>query len=241
MSAQAFVPTNDLERAMHAAFLDPAANGDFLTALADQKVLVPVAAQPVGNRVEFPLFDVAGANHIAVFTSDSQLARANRAGADRLLLSGRDLASMWPAGVAMAINPGGDLGLSLPAEDVARLAAPPGGGVFERSIPAGSELIVGAPAQEPEALLDRVSAAAATLPEVRVLHRALVHAKDSAGTPRIVIGVEIGPKADQEAVLGRLAEVAGPDAGLLVLAPDARDPVSSWMREQDEPFYRAVE
>jgi hypothetical protein len=237
---EGFVPANPLEEALRDAALDPSRMRAFRALLAEQLVLVPVASPPVGDRVEFPLVEFDGVTHISVFTSEAQLALGGRPGHDQLRLSGRDLARMWPRGVALAINPGGALGFSMPAEEVEALTAPPGGGAGQRRIPAGAELIVGDPAQEPRALLDRLGAVAATLPEVVALHRALIQVKGSSDGPQLIIGVEFASTSDPRLSLSELAEAAGRDAALLALSPAADDPISAWMRGRDAPFYRSV-
>jgi hypothetical protein len=128
----------------------------------------------------------------------------------------------------------------MPAADVEALTAAPAGGAGERRIPAGAELLIGAPREEPHGLLERLRAAAATLADVTALHRALVKVKDSPDPPQLVIGVELTSTArGAAAVLARLAETAGAEAALLPLTPGASDPVSAWMRERNEPFYAA--
>ena len=240
MNTGTFSPANPLEEALLTAARDPRAMRQFRAALADQQVLVPVASEPIGDRVEFPLIELDGETHIAVFTSSEQLSRSGAGSPAHLALTGRDLARMWPSGVAMAINPGGELGFSMPAADVEALTAAPAGGAGERRIPAGAELLIGAPRGEPHALLERLRAAAATLADVTALHRALVKVKDSPDPPQLVIGVELTSTArGAAAVLARLAETAGAEAALLPLTPGASDPVSAWMRERNDPFYAA--
>lgn len=238
MSGLAFSPANPLEEALRAAALQAGAMQEFRAALAQEPVLVPVASAPAGDRIEFPLIELDGQAHIAVFTSEAQLRRAGRGDHDHVRLTGRDLARMWPPGLAMAINPGGELGFSMPAVDVEALTAPPGGGVGERRIPAGAELIVGVPREEPHALLERLRIAAVKLADVLAMHRALVKVKGSPDPPRIIIGVELAPAVDDaQSVLARLAEVAGSEAGLIALSAGASDPITTWMRERHDPFY----
>lgn len=240
MNADVFQPTNQLEQAMQGAARDPQMAAAFLAALADAELLVPLNAPPQGDVVEFPHFAVDGVDHIAVFTSEAQLDRAQHPRVGALQLTGRVLAQMWPPDMPMAINPRGDLGLSLPAPDVQALSAPPGGGAGERHIPAGSELIVGAPAEEPGEVLKRLSAEAATLSEVLAMHRALVKVKDSPEPPWLAVGVALAPETqDAQPVLARLAETAGREVSLLPLTDEASDPISAWMLELNEPFYRA--
>jgi hypothetical protein len=242
MNTASFEPTNPLEVAMRAAALDPADFDAFLAALAAAKLIVPVPELPDENgQVGFALIERDGADHIAVFTSDTQRRRAHTEGHHRIELAGRDLARMWPPGVAMAINPGGDLGLSLPEGAVAALAGPEHR-VGEQTLPAGSEITVGAPANEPQELLDRLTTAAAQMPEISALHRALFVARGGGARPQFAIGVQLSPAADDaQDTLRRLAEVAGPNVGLLALGTGHDDLVARWMLDTDEPFYRSAD
>ncbi|HTX31026.1 MAG TPA: enhanced serine sensitivity protein SseB C-terminal domain-containing protein [Solirubrobacteraceae bacterium] len=240
MGAEAFTPTNPLEQAMQRAALDPAANADFLAALAENEVLVPLNSLPEGDRVELPHFAVDGVDHIAVFTSEAQLDRAEHPRVGALRLTGSVLALMWPPGIPMALNPRGELGVSIPSQDVQALNAPPGSAGF-RHLPAGSELIVGAPAQEPGELLRRLSDKAATLDDVAALHRALIKVKNTPEPPWTAIGVELKPGIeDAQVVVAQLAEAGGGDGSLIVLREDATDPISSYMLKVNEPFYRSA-
>jgi hypothetical protein len=241
MSAEAFIPSNPLEEALRAAALEPAAGQALLTALADEPLLVCVRSAPgPDGKVDLPLVEHEGQDYVLVFTSDTQLQRGGYGGSPRIELAGRLLARIWPAGASMAINPQGDLGLALPADAVATLDGTPGE-MGRLTIPEGSEVMIGDPADEPVALLQVLAAAAATLPEIAAMHRAWVLVQGRGDPPFLVVGVRLTPTAaNADAVLGRLAEVAGDRTSLLVLRDGAQDAIGGWMLERNAPFYVAA-
>jgi SseB protein C-terminal domain/SseB protein N-terminal domain len=241
MSAEAFIPTNPLEEALRAAALEPAAGRALLAALADEPLLVRVRSAPgPDGEVELPLVEHEGQDYVFVFTSDTQLQRAGYGTSPRIELTGRLLARIWPPRASMAINPQGDLGLSLPAAAVATLDGTPGE-MGRLTIPQGSKVMIGEPAEEPVALLQELSAAAAELPEVAAMHRAWVFVQDRGDPPFLVVGVRLTPTAaNADGVLGRLADVAGDQASLLVLDDGAPGAIGAWMLERNAPFYEAA-
>jgi hypothetical protein len=121
------VPENALERALLAASEGGDA-GAFLAELRNAEVLVP-SDEPgdrtpaEGEEIDLPVFSHEDRRWVAAFTSDTQLRRGVPDAAGRLRLLGADLAAMWPPGVGLAVNPGGDLGVGLPEETVRALAA----------------------------------------------------------------------------------------------------------------------
>jgi hypothetical protein len=228
----AFVPGNPLEQVL----LDASQGADpqeLLAALAANPVFIPAASPGVagelelraGATVELPVFEHQGQRYVPVFTAQ------DRVGADGYLrLTGEDLAAIWPAGHALAINPGEELSLALPEADVRAL----NGGV--EHIPAGSDITVGVPSEEPEALWDALRSWAAAQPAVRAAHRALVLVHAPGQEPQLVVGLELDAGAD-ERLLSAGAQVLDGAAAFTRVDPAGNDPVSQWWLDQAAPIY----
>ncbi len=110
------------------------------------------------------------------------------------------------------------------------------------TIPAGSRVYLGEPAQEPVQLLDAIGAALAAVPAVREARRVWVVIDD--GAPGLVIGIEAEPdqasvRRDALSAVAR-AQIAAPTqfpVGV-VFAQD-RGELAAWMAENAVPFFRA--
>jgi hypothetical protein len=238
MAIMTFTPVNPLEQVL----LDVSESGEheqFLAALAANPVFVPGQAPPAdgqehelgeGDEVELPVFEHEGTRFVPVFTSLEQLEIGAPDAASYVRASGEDLASIWPEGLALAINPGGELSVAIPEEDVRALSA-------TEHIPAGSDLTVGAPAEEPEELWATLRAWAATVPALRSAHRALVLVHAPGREPQLVVGLELDERVDPGVVLNAGAEALDGAAAFTLYDPDGDDPLSQWWREKGSPLY----
>jgi SseB protein C-terminal domain/SseB protein N-terminal domain len=225
-----FRPANALEDALLAAReTDDLAL--LLRALADADVYLPAD----GDEPSLPVLRIGGRPFAPVFTSLTQLARFRPEGGGYVKLAGRALPAIWPDGMGLALNPGGDFGLPLGPEVVARLQAAP---------PAAAEdggFLLGVPKEEPAVLLAAIGGFCLARPEVRAAYRALLVRRRGA-PPEPVVGLELVPEADAQAVVEAAAEAAraaGVDRlALLPLGPrGADDPVARFLVEKTKPFY----
>ena len=239
-----FRPENELERALVAAYetnqLEP-----LLRALAFSDVYLP-APEPgpdeerhvtahEGDEIPLPIVEADDGPFVPVFSSLTQLGRVRPEGGGYLKLQGRALAAIWPAGHRLALNPGGDLGLPLAPEDVARLrdAPPPGDEGF----------LIGEPREEPVELLDAIRRFAARRPEVRAAYRGLIVRRPGTGAaPDPLVGLELDPDADVEAVMEAAAEAARgagvPTLALVPLDPHGDGgPAARFLLTRTTPFY----
>lgn len=120
-----FVPTNDLETVMLEAMTGGDSPERVYDALANSVVLVPLRAasreDPQGE-LQFIVTEVGARRGVAVFTSAAQLRKA-ASNIDRCArLTGAALARGWnDRSVDVLLNPGGDLGLVVPAAVVRTL------------------------------------------------------------------------------------------------------------------------
>ncbi len=239
-----FLPGNPLEEALLAAS-ERDDLGLLLSALRDHEVLVPTVAPtgiegseplPEGTEISLRTFEREGRTYLPVFTSEAQLDLA-APGQSYVRLTGQALVGLWPAGTAMAVNPGGDLGVAIPEEAVRGLLEADEGGVAEVRIGAGSEIVIGAPDPEPEGLTEVVGGLAEQRPDVLAVHRALVQVQGQDERPQLVLGLELAPGTDPDSECRAWAEALGEGVGLMAVAGGSTDPVARWMLEQDEPLF----
>jgi hypothetical protein len=223
------------ENLLEQALLAARRRGDvtaLLPVLADADVFLPTpAVDGDGQEVPLALVDVGGRPFVPVFSSLTALARYRPEGGAYLQLSGRALAEAVPGELAVVLDPGSELAVPVEPADLARLrdAPPPDG---------EAELVIGEPREEPAEALDALRRFAAARPEVRAAYRALLVLRAGGGAEP-VIGLELEPGADGEAVLGAAAEAAraaGVESLALVVVAD--DEIGTFLRDKTEPFYR---
>ena len=110
------------------------------------------------------------------------------------------------------------------------------------TVPVGSRVYLGEPAQEPVQLLETIGAALAAVPAVREARRVWVVIDD--GAPGLVIGIDVEPdqasvRRDALSAVAR-AQIAAPVRFLVgaVFVQD-RGLLAAWMAENAIPFFRA--
>lgn len=147
-------PENVLEQAL----LDGGPAG-VLAALAGADVLV--RAESRDGALALGTIDVDGETYLAAFSSAgaARLASFDPGGGDYVRVPGRALAAVEPRELRLVLKPGAELGAVLEADERASLGSAPA--------PPEPWLLVGEPAQEPEALLAAIRALAAREPEIR--------------------------------------------------------------------------
>jgi hypothetical protein len=242
-----FRPENALEEALVIALRVDEVEA-LLAAFAEAEVFVPSAdagpgpgeEQPVraglGDTVALPVIELGGDRFVPVFSSLRQLGLARPAGGGYLRFSGHSLAVIWPADLSLALNPGGELGLVLGAEQVV--------GVRDLPPPAEDEasVLIGEPDVEPVEVLAAIREFAERRPEVLAAYRALL-VRNPGWVPEPVVGLELARGTDREAVIEAAAEAvrgAGLDvlALLPLLAGEDGGPVARFLLERTQPFYR---
>ena len=229
-----FRPVNALEDALLAA-RDTGDVGRLLRRLATEDVYIPAPAEQPPGELSLPTIEIDGVTLVPVFTSLTQLARFRPAGGPYVRIGGAALAEISQSDVAVAINPGGELGLPLTREQLEQLraSAPP-----EEE---GPEFLIGEPREEPAELLDAIRRFAEDRPEVLAAYRALlVRRPGEEAEP--VVGLQLLPGADARPAVDAAAEAAS-DAGIerLALLPlqDGTDPgeVGRFLVERTQPFW----
>jgi hypothetical protein len=240
--SESFTPENPLEVMMVEAQAGRMAMGPLMTALLSSPVyLVPGEGSGGGELALAAREGRDGGLYIPAFTARRRLERftgSERAASVPL----RDLAATWPAEVSLVIDPGDPVELVLPGEDFRRIAegAEPGG---EQTVPAGTSVMIGDPAEEPEAVLQAVAATCAARPEVVAAYRAQLHVDRPGEHPHLAIGLVLDDSAgDPDGLrreVARSATAAGADqVSVVVIDPGAQgDAVAAYMLEQTRAFY----
>jgi hypothetical protein len=231
--ADEFTPENPLEEVLLAASRGDADPVAFLEALRDSSVLVPCEQTGTPDEVTFPVIEHQGRPYVPLYTSRVQVDKGAPEQEGWLKLTGADLArTMTDEETGLAVNPGGDIGVAIPPDAVAALR-----GAAEQRFPAGSNVRIGLPAQEPPQLREVITAWASSQPEVLAVHHALVQGEHDPD-PTLVLGLQIAPGADPAAAIDAAVKNL-PGVAAVVLDDEATDPVSGFMRERDAPLYRA--
>jgi hypothetical protein len=239
-----------VERALATVVADPAQLPGLLTELATTRLWVPLPdrRQPFtdGSAVRLPVIGYLDTEFVPCFTSVQRLsawadlpgaAGQVRAGDARtvphVVVPAGGLAGRLPAGVGLALNPGGAPGLPFYPECVpylARLAAPEAaaggeagnGPGMEPLLPGtGAGILIGYPPAEPTALLAEARAALRGLPAVLAASRAwLTVPGRGAG---LVIAVGLGDPASQQAQAAALGAIERAAATVALRVPFALD------------------
>jgi hypothetical protein len=243
-------PENDLEQVLAASAGDPGATPRVVEVLGRSRVWVPLpqGGDPASDQLDLPSMELAGQSFVPVFSSESQLRMGSGDPSMPFVVAPvREFARGLPVGVGIAVNPGGVIGIPIPAEGVRALC---GGGEHESpdgtvrpGTGGGSRVTLRQPAPR-EDPLDFLAAAAsefARLPVVLTARRALASAE---GEPeKLYVGVELDgwrPEDQQEATLalGRaLGAVPLAWEVNIVLLDVAQDPVGDWLHAEVAPFF----
>jgi type III secretion system (T3SS) SseB-like protein len=266
-----FEPANDIELLMVEAHAGRTPMPAFVSALLSSRVFV-AAAEDEGEGLGLAARRGRdGTLYVPAFTSRERLDRfgggdpgaAGRAGGSRhgggaaASVPLVELAREWPEEVSLVVNPGDPVELVLPGPELRRAAAPqapgsaggariassaPAGG--GRSVPAGTSVMVGDPAAEPEAVLAAVADASSRLPAVAAAYRAQVYVRRPGERPHLAIVLELDrPVEDRDALQQEISSAAtaagAEEVSVLAIDPShAEDTIAEHVRDRAEPFYR---
>jgi SseB protein C-terminal domain/SseB protein N-terminal domain len=237
-----FTPANPLEIMMVEAHAGRMSMGALMTALLSSPVyLVPGEDSDGGELSLAALEGRDGRRYIPAFTARSRLERFS--GSDRSAsVPLRDLAAAWPAEVSLVIDPGDPVELALPGEEFRRIARgeKPGG---EQTVPAGTTVMIGDPAEEPDGVLRAIAVACSKRPEVVAAYRAQLHVDRPGERPHLAIGLVLDATTGNRDALRRevaqTATAAGAEqVSVVVIDPQAKgDAIAAYMLEQTRPFF----
>jgi hypothetical protein len=237
----AFEPLNPLERRMLAARGGELPLADFFAELWDADVHLPLEDFGSGGdvaRLQLPATEGRdGRLYVPLFTARE---RVTRFGAPRqTAIAMRQLAAHWPDGVSAVIDPGETVELVLSPEDVRDLPnrASRDGDV----LPAGTRLMVGEPAHEPEAALRVIAALLAGEPPVKAAYRAQVYVDRPGERPHLAIGIQLDGADPGGALLDAVGSAAAREGidpvAVLRVEAGSGDGVGRHMLESTTPFY----
>ncbi|MCQ4084317.1 enhanced serine sensitivity protein SseB [Streptomyces sp. RB6PN25] len=244
-------PANDLEEVLSAALGDPGATPRVVEVLGRSQVWVPLpsggpSADPSGDRTPDPSVDLPGMQlhglpYVPVFSSEEQFRRA-APGMPYAVMPARDFARGLPPGVGMAVNPGGAVGIPLPAVAVEDLCRSGAGGGDGGPLKGGRvRLWEPDPDDEPVDFLAAAAGEFAITPVVLSARRALGSVEGER--PTLFIGVELDrwQEEDRAAAMDALGRALGaesvPWAVNLLLLDVAQDPLADLMHDRISPFF----
>jgi hypothetical protein len=235
-----FEPLNGVERAMLAARRGELPLEEFFARLWESDVHVPLRDYELdegGSSFQLPATKGRdGRLYVPLFTARE---RATAFGAPRYTsLLMRELAQQWPDGVNAIVNPGEAVEMVLGAADVRNLPT----AADRDTIPAGTHVMIGEPAEEPEAALRAVTEVIAGRPAVRAAYRAQVFVDRPGEEPQLAIGLDLGGAAPDDELLdavGAAAVGAGAgNVGIVLVEPGSGDAIAQHMLAGGAPFYR---
>ena len=201
---------------------------DFLGA----SVWVPLTATE-GTTGTFPVLTIDGGSYVPVFTSVEELDGGFPEG-ERVCPPVRELASVLPESVGLAVNPGGTVGLPVAGVVLRQALGIP------THVAEGTTFRLGDPVEEPVQLLSEVARALGPMHAVRAARRAWAVIGD--GSPGLVLGLDIDPDNDEvrQRALDAVRRVVGAaPAGypVDVVFDNDQGPLVEWMHDHAVPFH----
>jgi len=244
--AEDFHPENELESLMLAARAGEVPMPDLVKRLVNAHVFVPAeTSQEAGSgNLSLPRHRGRdGSFYAPVFTSRERLLRFT--GGDwSATLPFRDLAGSWPEDLVLVLNPGELVQLVLPGTEVLRLGRPTQGPSL---VPAGTSVMVGEPAEDPEQVLRTVAAACSVHPEIAAAYRAQIHIDRPGESPHLAVGLLFdGSGEGLERTCREITEAAARAGaeGVTVLSvteEPSGNGIADYTVQSTAPFYEARE
>jgi hypothetical protein len=227
-------PNNAVEQTLAAARAGQVTDQRLLASLAEAELWVPLPAGAAEGETALPIMVIDDAKYVAVYTSEEQFKRcAGKYSA--AVTPGRAFARTLPPELGIAVNPGGEAGLPIHPSGVQVIRGE------ESPVAAGTEIRLGEPAEEPDALLAALRRAFAAVPEVTSARRAWAQFGDSPDG--LLLGIEVTPDHDRsrrsavQAVTTAVQRSPVPYAVDSVFLTDPADSLAGWFRENTHPFY----
>jgi hypothetical protein len=210
----AFVPENDLEKALMRAANESAARPDFgRQLLASGLYVIGTPDTPQnpgtmrlasGEKLHLVSVEKDGRKYLPVFSSLGRLQASVSGQQSYIALNGRTLFEMTK-GSHFVLNPGSDYGKELPPGEIAMLLDP----AANKAAP--TKVMIGQPAVYPHNLVNALKACFAKHKDVVSAHLVQIAFADSARPPHPMIGVAMTGDWDSLAAeIGRVAGIAAP-------------------------------
>lgn len=200
--------------------------------LAATEVLIAVAQ--TGQGPEPLVTDISGESAVVAWT-DLEQARADAPDTHRLFsLPVAELLAQLPPHAGLVVDPraGSPVHVAAASKDAVVEAA--------RPFPAGAPTRIGDPAEEPTELLDRLRAAAASVPGLRRLWRTWYQVADAR--PRLLVVYAADSPAEQgpavaDAVVAVAEQAQHPTAVLVLALEDLPEDHRAWLLANTPPFF----
>jgi type III secretion system (T3SS) SseB-like protein len=227
---------NELERVLREARRtgSPAA---ILTTLREAVLFIPSPdareRADDSQSLRLPALEHDGMHYIPVFSSLRQLRRLGPPGVGHLEVAATVLARDWPPEHWLALNPGDEASLTIPAEAVADIAP-----VAASAAAPGTRVSLAEPDPEPESVLATFRRFAADQTHVTAAYRCLALAPGPGALPELVIGLIFAGEPSPE-VLQAAAALGGRAIAVTPIDPAAPDGFGQCMLTRTAPFYRA--
>jgi hypothetical protein len=225
-------PENELEKGLEDASQGHLDVDAWVQELVRSRVWVPLQGVE-GASGSFPVLSIDGGSYVPVFTSEGQINAAAGAG-QRVNPPVAELVASLPESVGLAVNPGGTVGLPLPAAVLRQALG------MSSTISAGTTVRIGEPAEEPTQLLEAVADTLAEVEAVRAARRCWAAVGESR--PGLVLGLDVDP--DNEGVRAAALEAVRRAVGagtadfpVDVVFDNDRDEFTSWMASNADPFF----
>lgn len=240
-------PSNAVEETLAAARAGQVPDERLLESLAEAELWVPLpggaaAEEPSGEstgQLKLPIMVIDDAKYVVVYTSEEQFKRC-AGDLSAAVTPGRAFARTLPPELGIAVNPGGEVGLPVPPSSVQAIRGEAAG--EEESVPAGAQIMLGEPADEPTELLDALrDTLAADAPEVASASRAWAKLGDRP--EGLLLGIDVRPDDDRtrqsalQAVGAAVSRTRVPYGVDSVFLSDQTDPITAWFAENTHPFY----
>ena len=210
----AFKPNNDLEKHLVAATHNPGARADFYRALTAADVLIISETPKPGAdgaivadgkmQLKIQLVDVAGKQHVPIFSSKQRIAAIVKAEVPYIAMNGRAALTMM-RGADVVMNPGAEYGKLFTKEEIASILD---GTVFAmgptQSFP-GQKVLLSQPKDYPNHIADALRQFFPKFAQVRRAYLCQAQFQQTGQGPHTLIGVEM--VGDWKAVVSQAGAV----------------------------------
>lgn len=236
-------PENALERLLEESVTDPGRRPDFYRVLPRYPLLVAGALAADGTLLPRTMQGPDG-TLLPIFTSAARVEQAFPPGTPCVTLPGAELFAALPEGTRAVLNPFAPFSKDLTARELEWLAGRAGPEAEPWLVPAGEQVLLGQPAERPEALLAALRALFRRRPAVAAGFLAQVSFPGASEQPHAVIGVQLEGAGGFEALardLGTVARAALPPGSVVdfVEVPaGSSSGIPGYLARQVPPFYR---
>jgi len=229
-------PVNELEEGLVAAAEGRRTVESWLEDFAQAMVWVPLEQSEADASGTMQTITLDAKPYVPVFTSRQQL-ESTLGAAPMVNPPMNDFVNYLPAGVGVAINPGGDLGMPLEASAVQMLQGQP------RTVKADTSVMLGDPAIEPVDFLARLSDLLKDIQGVKAARRCW--AAVGSQPPGLVLSVDLVLADDHQRqevmkAVAKAVEIQTLDYSVDVVFDADASEFTGWMLAHTSPFFTSL-